>query len=99
MNGARIPSIEEIREKTVPILKRYGATRAGVFGSVVQGKARQCSDIDILIEVGDDLSLLDIVRISRELEEALGRKVDLVEYETIKPRIKQRILAEEVRIL
>ncbi len=100
MNDARIPpSIEEIREKTVPILMRYGATRAGIFGSVVRGKARSRSDIDILVEIGDGVSLLDFVSINRELEEALGRKVDLVEYETIKPRIKERILAEEVRIL
>ena len=47
----------------------------------------------------DDLSLLDVVKINRELEEALGRKVDLVEYETIKPVIKERILSEEIRIL
>ena len=51
------------------------------------------------VELDDDLSLLDVVRINRELEEALGRKVDLVEYETIKPIIKERILSEEVRIL
>lgn len=64
LNGERIPFIEEIREKTIPILKRYGATRAGVFGSVVHGKARRRSDIDILAEIGDDLSLLDFVRIN-----------------------------------
>lgn len=87
MKEARIQTIEEVKEKAVPILKRYGATRAGVFGSVVRGKTRRRSDNDILVEIGDGLSLLDFVRINRELEEALGRKVDLVEYETIKPRI------------
>lgn len=87
MKEARIPTIEEIKEKTVPILKRYCTTMAGVFGSVVRGKTRWRSDSDILVEIGDGLSLLDFVRINRELEEALGRKVDLVEYETIKPLI------------
>jgi len=94
-----LPTIEEIKEKVVPILQRYGASRAGVFGSVARGKMHRRSDIDILVELGDDLSLLDVVRINREIEQALGRKVDLVEYETIKPLLKERILTEEVRIL
>ena len=100
MKAKPTPTIDEIREKSVPILKRYGARRAGVFGSFARGTdVRQSSDIDILVELDEDLSLLDVIRINRELEQALGRKVDLVEYETIKPRIKERILADEVRIL
>lgn len=47
MKEVEIPTIEEIRQKTLTILKSYGATGAGVFGSVVGGKARQRSDIDI----------------------------------------------------
>jgi predicted nucleotidyltransferase len=44
-------------------------------------------------------SLLDFVGLKIEIEEALGRKVDLVEYDTIKPLLKDRILREEVPIL
>ena len=100
MKEVRAPTIDEIKEKTLPILKRYGARRAGIFGSFARSTTvRKSSDIDILVEMDDDLSLLDLVRINRELEEALGRKVDLVEYQTIKTRIRDRILAEEVRIL
>lgn len=100
MKEKPIPTIDEIKEKTLPILRRNGATRAGVFGSFARGVGvRKSSDIDILVELDADLSLLDVIRINRELEQALGRKVDLVEYETIKPRIRERILADEVRIL
>jgi predicted nucleotidyltransferase len=99
MKSKPIPTIAEIRHKVVPVLQRYRTRRAGLFGSVVRGEMRRNSDIDILVELDDDLSLLDVVRINRELEEALGRKVDLVEYETIKPIIRERILSEEVRIL
>ena len=99
MKAKTVPTIAEIKQKALPILERYHAKRAGLFGSVVRGEMRRNSDVDILVELGDDLSLLDVVKINRELEEALGRKADLVEYETIKPIIRERILKEEVRIL
>ena len=93
-------NLEEIKEKIVPILKRYGIKKAGVFGSLVRGEAREDSDLDILVEIErDDISLLDFVGIKLELEEALDRRVDLVEYCTIKPLIRERILREEVPIL
>ena len=67
---------------------------------MVRGEAREDSDIDILVEIGrDDISLLDFVGIKLEMEEAIGRKVDLVEYSAIKPLIKKQILSEEVSIL
>lgn len=92
-------SVEQIGERAVPVLLRYGATRAGLFGSAARQEMREDSDIDLLVELGPGLSLLDIARLNRELEESLGRCVDLVEYRAIKPRIKERILAEDVRIL
>lgn len=92
-------NIEEIKKKIIPILKRYPVKRAGVFGSVVRGEDTQESDIDILVEIEERMSLLDFVGLKLELEEALGKKVDLGEYSTIKPIIREQILSEEVTIL
>ncbi len=92
-------NIEEIKGKILPILKKYGVTRAGIFGSVVRGEAREESDIDILVEIESRMSLLDFVGLKLELEEALGKPVDLGEYSEIKPIIKEQILEEEVPIL
>ena len=92
-------NIEEIQGKILPILKKYGVTRAGIFGSVVRGEAREESDIDILVEIESRMSLLDFVGLKLELEEALGKPVDLGEYSEIKPIIKEQILEEEVPIL
>jgi uncharacterized protein len=93
-------SLEEIKKKILPILEKYHIRKAGIFGSSVTGQARPDSDIDILIEIpSDDISLLDFVRIKLELEDALNKKVDLVEYSTIKPLIRERILQEEVALL
>lgn len=73
-------SIEGIRDKIVPILKRHGIKKSGIFGSVVRGEAGRGSDVDLLIEIKKEhVSLLDFVRLELELEEAIGRKVDLGE--------------------
>ncbi|NUQ22921.1 MAG: nucleotidyltransferase family protein [Saprospiraceae bacterium] len=90
--------IEEIKAVIVPILTRHQIKRAGIFGSVAKGNATAKSDIDILVELGSEISLLDFVGIKYELEDHLGRKVDLVEYQAIKPRLKNRIMSEEIRI-
>lgn len=91
--------VEEIKRKILPILKKYGVRRASIFGSVVSGEATENSDIDILVEIRSNISLLDFVGLKLELEEVLGRKVDLGEYDAIKPIIKDRILNEQVAIL
>lgn len=91
--------IEEIKRKILPILQQYGVKRVGLFGSCVRGEMREDSDIDILVEIEKDTSLLNFVGIKLEIEEALGKKVDLVEYNTIKPLLRERILNEQVTIL
>ena len=86
-------------QKILPILQRYEAKRVGLFGSFIKGEMREDSDIDILLEIEKDISLLDFIGLKLEIEEALGRKVDLVEYSTIKPLLRERILKEQVLIL
>jgi len=90
--------IEEIKKVIIPLLVRHQIKRAGIFGSVAKGLSGVGSDIDILVELGNKMSLLEFVGIKYELEDLLGRKVDLVEYEAVKPRLKSRIMAEEIRI-
>jgi len=91
--------IEDLKRKILSILQRYGVKRVGLFGSCVRGDMKEDSDIDILVEIEKDLSLLDFVGLKLEIEEALGRKVDLVEYSTIKPSLREKILKEQVVIL
>ena len=91
--------IEEIKQKILPILQHYGVKRVGLFGSYVRGEMKEDSDLDILVEIEKDISLLDFVGLKLEIEEILGRKVDLVEYDTIKPLLRERILKEQVIIL
>ena len=96
-------TIAEIRmilaEHKNEIVEKYGVKEIGVFGSYLREEQKETSDIDILVEIKSDMSLLDFIGIKIELEEALKMKVDLVEYDTIKPIIKERILAQQVIIL
>lgn len=87
--------VEKITARILPILQRYGVTKAGLFGSVVRDDMHAGSDIDLLVELSQELSLLDVVGLKLELEEALNQKVDLVEYCTIKPLLRERILSEQ----
>jgi len=91
--------IEKLKNKVLPILREYGAQKAALFGSFSRGQMRKKSDIDILVQLDENVSLFEFVRLKLKLEEALHRKVDLVEYETIKPLLREKILSEQVVIL
>ena len=91
--------IKEIKKKINPILKEYGAIKAAVFGSYAKDENSKDSDIDILVEIEDDISLLDFVELRLKLEDELDKEVDLVEYQTIKPAMKENILNNQVPIL
>ena len=91
--------VEEIRDRVVPALRRNDVVRAGVFGSFVRGEMKEGSDIDVLVEFKGEKSLLDLVALKLELEKVLGREVDVVEYSTIHPLLREKILREQVVVL
>ncbi|MBA7530470.1 hypothetical protein ES705_22678 [subsurface metagenome] len=92
-------TIDELKEKILPFLKKCGISNAGIFGSFVRGDLDEESDIDIVIEFEKDITLFDFIDIKLELEEILNKKADLVEYSALKPFIRDSILKEQVIIL
>ncbi len=94
MKNEKLRPIKAIIAK---LLKSRGIARAGIFGSAARGEQGHRSDIDVVVEFNG--GLLELVRLERELQGLLGRKVDLVTYNEITPLLKKRILDEEVRIL
>lgn len=98
-NTYMVIHIEEIKHKIIPILKQAGITRSSVFGSYVRGEQHSKSDIDLLVEFPDGLSLFDVAEIKYALENTVGRKVDLVDFSSIKPRLKPYIMSEQIQIL
>ena len=91
--------IAEIRQRILPVLRKHGVKRAGIFGSVARGDAAPESDVDILVELDAGASLFDFIDVKHDLEDALGKRVDLVQYAAIKPLLRDRILREEVPLL
>lgn len=91
--------LENIKNKALPILKEAGVTRSAIFGSVVRGEAKKHSDIDMLVELPQDKSLLDLVRLQKKLERALDREVDLLTYYSIHPLLKGYIQRDQIQIL
>jgi len=92
-------NIEQLTSKLLPVLKRHQVAHAGIFGSIAKGNARETSDIDLLIEFIGEKSLLDLVALKLDLEVAINRKVDVLTYGALNPLIKNRVLANEVKIL
>lgn len=82
-----------------PVLRRHGVVRAGLFGSRAVGQEREGSDVDVLVEMPEGASLLDLIGLKQDLEEHLSEKVDVVTYRSLHPLLKESILAQEVRVL
>ena len=70
--------IKEIKQRVSPVLDRYCVKQAGVFGSVARGEARLDSDVDILVEFSEAPGLVRFIKMENELQEVLGKKVDIV---------------------
>jgi predicted nucleotidyltransferase len=83
--------MQPVREKIIDILRRNDVRRASFFGSIVRGEMTDQSDVDLLIEFEGRKSLLDLSGLKIELEDALGRKVDVVTYRSLHPLLRERI--------
>jgi len=92
-------NLEEIQKKIINILKDYNVKKAGIFGSFVRGEQKRNSDVDVLVELDEKLDLFDVIQIKLDLEKAIRKKVDLVEYNLIRPELKDIILNEEVVLI
>lgn len=83
------------RKKTIQTIKeylsQYPIVKIGIFGSYARGEEREDSDIDILVCYEEPVSLFTLVKMHRELEELLNRRVDIVSEKYLHPRLKNAI--------
>ena len=94
-----VSDLPEITDRILPAFRKYGVTHASVFGSFVRGEQTSRSDVDFLVEFEPGRSLLDLSGLRLELKDLLGREGDVVTRNALHPRLKDRILREQVQIL
>lgn len=87
-----------LRELLPKIKTQYQIKQLGLFGSYVRGEATENSDIDILVEFYPNINfgLITYCRLENQLSETLGKKVDLVTKDGLKPHIGANILKEVI---
>ena len=90
------PALVRYRDQILALADKHGARNVCVFGSHARGEAGEVSDIDLLVDLADDRTLLDHVGLWQDLEELLGCRVDVVLTGGISPYMKDRILDEAV---
>lgn len=88
-----------VRAKRSAILRlaaAHGARDVRVFGSLARGEAGPKSDLDLLVRMEDGRSLLDLIGLWQDLQEMLGRKVDVISEGGLNPHLRDRILSEAI---
>ena len=88
--------IKEHRDEILRIAARHGARNVRIFGSVVRGEAGPQSDIDLLVDVGSHTSSWFPTGLIDDLEQLLGRKVDVLTDGGISPYLREQIYREAV---
>ena len=97
-----VKKVENIMKKlkgSMSILReKYNVKNLEIFGSYVKGEQKKRSDLDILVEFTETIDLFKYIELENYMSEILGVKVDLVMKDTLKPRIKDRILNEAIPV-
>jgi len=84
------------RDEILNIAVRHGARTVRIFGSVARGEETPASDLDLLVEFEPGRSLLDHIALAQDLEDLLGREVDVVTAKGLHPYIRDRVCREAV---
>jgi predicted nucleotidyltransferase len=84
------------RETILATAARHGASNLRVFGSIAQGDASDLSDLDLLVDLDRDRTLMDLGGLLMDLEAKLNMRVDVTTERMLRPEIRARVLAEAV---
>lgn len=89
----------DIQREVIAVLQRRGVAHAGVFGSFARGEQRPDSDLDLLVEFEGWSSLIDMAGLRLDLQDLLGRRVDVVTPDGLSPSIRDHVMRDLVVIL
>jgi predicted nucleotidyltransferase len=87
-----------LQKERQELVDHYNISTLSVFGSVARDDARQDSDVDILVEFSQPVGLFQFIELQQSFQSLLGSKVDLGTPRSLKPRIKEQVLQEAIRV-
>ena len=90
--------LNELRPQLLAVARRHGASNLRIYGSIATGHEHSGSDLDLLVDLPDDQSLLGLVSLRQDLEDLLGCSVDVTEAETLHPLIRAQILEQALTL-
>ena len=90
--------IQILQKERKELMSRYNISALSVFGSVARDDARTESDVDILVEFSRPVGLFQFIELQQNLEALLGSKADLGTLRSLKPRIKEQVLQDAIRV-
>jgi len=90
--GSLRERLQALRPQVLAISQRYGAANLRVYGSVLTGRDHVNSDLDLLVDLPPEQSLLSMIALRQELEDLLGCSVDLTEVDSLHPCIRRSVL-------
>lgn len=88
--------LQERRAEIIAIAAKHGAYNVRIFGSVARNESDSASDLDLLVDMGPERSLLDLGGLLMDLQELLGCQVDVVTEKGLRGRIRERVLKEAI---
>lgn len=91
-------ALQEHREEIIELATKHGATDVRVFGSAARREADELSDIDFLVRMMPGRSLFDLGALLMDLQDLLGRRVDVVTERGLRPRMRERVLRDAVPV-
>jgi predicted nucleotidyltransferase len=100
VSAARPTSIRErlaaLRPDVLAVARRHGASNLRIFGSIATGHEHAVSDLDLLVDLPAEQSLLGVISLRQDLEDLLGCSVDVTEETSLHPLIRDEILGQAV---
>ena len=98
MKSTRQDILASLKKLKGEVAREYSVKTIGVFGSVARDEQTGTSDIDLLVEFSKPVGFVTFMRLENFLSEQLGNQVDLVTSDSLKPVIRQDVLAEVIYV-
>ena len=98
MRSTRQDILSSLKKLKEEVARDYSVKKIGLFGSVSRCEGTEQSDIDLLVEFSKPVGFVTFMRLENFLSERLGEPVDLVTSDSLKPVIRQDVLAEVIYV-